>query len=97
MVTETLTDRFGFGPILPVKVSVIIDTMLKFDGDFDGHCVRDDTCKQTLSVRSTYCDEPRVRNSGAVSAVFSCIERPHICTLVSTSFQTEKKRIAQNH
>ena len=57
-----------------------------------GHSVRDDTCKQTLSVRSTYCDGPRVQNSGAVSVVFSCIERPHICTLVSTSFQTKKKK-----
>ena len=91
MVTVTLTDRFGFGPILPVKVSVTIDTMVKFDDDFDGD--GDDTCKQTLSVMSTYCDGPRVRSSGAVSVVFSCIERRHICTLVSTSFQTKIKEL----
>ena len=53
--------------------------------------VMDDTCKQTLSMKSTYCDGPRVRSSGAVSVVFSCIERPHICTPVSTSFQTKIK------
>ena len=34
---DTLTDRMGSQPILLVKVSVIIDTMLNFDSDFDGH------------------------------------------------------------
>ena len=34
---DTLKDRMGVQPVLPVKVSVIIDTMLNFDGDFDEH------------------------------------------------------------
>ena len=43
-------DRMGVQPILPIKVSVTIGTMLNFDGDFDGHGDGDITCKQTLSV-----------------------------------------------
>ena len=41
---DTLTDRMGSQPILLVKVSVIIDTMLNFDSDFDGHGEGDVTC-----------------------------------------------------
>ena len=35
-VKFTLTDRMSFGPILSVKRSVTIGTMLNFDGDGDG-------------------------------------------------------------
>ena len=35
----------GVQPILPVKVPITIDTVL--NGDFDGHCDGDITCKQT--------------------------------------------------
>ena len=38
--------RIGVQSILPVKVSITIDTMLNFDDEFDGH--GDVTCKQTL-------------------------------------------------
>ena len=45
-------DRLGVQSILPIKVSVIISTMLYFDNDFDGHIDCDVTCKQTIRVRS---------------------------------------------
>ena len=47
---DTLTDRMGLQPILPIKVSITIDTMLHFDSDFDGqsHGDVDVTCKQTF-------------------------------------------------
>ena len=38
-------------PILPIKVSVTTETMLNFEGDFDGHGDVDITCKQTLMNR----------------------------------------------
>ena len=34
---ETLTPRIGVQPILPVKVSITIDTVLNVSGDFEGH------------------------------------------------------------
>ena len=37
----------GVQPILPIKVSAIIDTTLNFDGDFDEHGDDGTTCKQT--------------------------------------------------
>ena len=39
---DTLMDRMGVQPIL-----LTIDTMLKFEDDFDGHSDDDVTCKQT--------------------------------------------------
>ena len=39
-------ERMGIQPILPVKLSITIDTMLNFDSDGHGDC--DVTCKQTL-------------------------------------------------
>ena len=36
-LTDTLTERTGVQPISPIKVSVTIQTLLNFDGDFDGH------------------------------------------------------------
>ena len=45
-------DRMGSVPILPVKWTVTIGTMLNFDGDGDGHRDGDGTCKQTLKVCS---------------------------------------------
>ena len=39
MVTDTLTDRMGSGPILPVILAAIIGTMLAFDDVFDGDTV----------------------------------------------------------
>ena len=35
---------------LSVKPSVTIDTMLNFEGDFDGHRHGNGTCKQTLTL-----------------------------------------------
>ena len=37
--------RMGTEPILPIKRSVSIDTMINFDGDRDGHGNGDGTCK----------------------------------------------------
>ena len=48
MMTGTLIDRMGSRPILPIKVSITIGTMLNVDSDFDGHGDGDATCKQTL-------------------------------------------------
>ena len=48
---DTLMDRMGVRPILPVKVSITIDIMLNFDDDFDGHGDGDVTCKQTLKLQ----------------------------------------------
>ena len=39
-------------PVLPIKVSVTIDTMLNFYGDFDEHGDGDIKCKQTSIVES---------------------------------------------
>ena len=44
MVTDHLMNRMGSVPILSVKWSVSIGTMLKFDGDGDG----DGTIKRDL-------------------------------------------------
>ena len=41
-------------PIFPVKVSITIDIMLNFDGDFDGQGAGDGTCKQTFSSMHVY-------------------------------------------
>ena len=38
--------KMGLEPILPVKVPIIVCTMLNFDGDGDGVS----TCKQTFKV-----------------------------------------------
>ena len=47
-------DRMDTEPILSIKQSVSIDTMLYFDGDGDGHGDGDGTCKQTLRQRSNF-------------------------------------------
>ena len=45
-------DLMGVQPILSIKASVTIDTMLYFDGDFDGHGDGDVTYKQSLTNMS---------------------------------------------
>ena len=52
-----LTGRMGLEPILPVKLSVTISTMLNFDGecDGDGHSVG--MCKQTLIMSQIGADD----------------------------------------
>ena len=52
METDRFMEGMGSVPILPVKRSVSIGTMLKFDGDGDGD--EDGTCKRTLSDIITY-------------------------------------------
>ena len=42
MVTDHLMDRLGSQPILSVKRSVSIGTMLNFDRDSDGTCKQAD-------------------------------------------------------
>ena len=42
-------NRMGVQPILPVKVSVSVVTMLNFNGDFNRHGDCDVTCKQTFT------------------------------------------------
>ena len=48
METDLLTDRMGSVPILSVKRTVSIGTMLYFDGDGDGHGDGDGTFKQAF-------------------------------------------------
>ena len=50
-------DRLGSEPILSVKQSVSIDTMLNFDGDRDG----DGTCKQTLTDGRSFNYRPQMK------------------------------------
>ena len=45
-----MTVRMGLEPILSVNRSVSIDTMMKFDGDIDGH--GDGICKQAFTVET---------------------------------------------
>ena len=49
MEMDRLTDRMGTEPILPIKQSVSIDTMINIDGDGDGDGHGDGTCKQALN------------------------------------------------
>ena len=51
-----LTDRTGVQSILPIKVSITIDTMLNFDGDFHGH--NDVKYKQILRPKMVRCKSP---------------------------------------
>ena len=53
MVTVTFVDWMSQEPILSVKGTVTIDTMLNFDGDFHGDWHVDVTCKQTLNLNLT--------------------------------------------
>ena len=46
MVTVHLTGRMGTEPILSIKRSISIETMLNFDGDGDG----DGNCKHALTT-----------------------------------------------
>ena len=52
MVTVRLTGRKGTEPILSIKQSISIDTMINFDGDGDGHGDGDGTCKQAFRIDS---------------------------------------------
>ena len=52
-LTVSLTGRMGVEPISPVKVCVIIDTMLNFEGDFYGRGNGVITCKQTIAWKIT--------------------------------------------
>ena len=58
MLTDCLVDRMGSRPILSVKWSSTIGTMLNFDRDGDRHGHRDGTCKwtgpSTPSVSNNY-------------------------------------------
>ena len=48
-----MTVRMGSEPILSVKQSISIDTMIKFDGDIDGHEDGDGMCKQALTLSAS--------------------------------------------
>ena len=48
MVTVRLMGRMGTEPILSIKRSISIGTMLNFDGDGDGDGEGDGTCKQAI-------------------------------------------------
>ena len=45
-----VTVRMGSVPILPVKRTITIGTMLKFNGDGHGHGDGDGMCKQTFTA-----------------------------------------------
>ena len=48
MVTVRLTGRMGTEPILSIKRSISIDTMINFDSDADGD--GDGTCKKAFTL-----------------------------------------------
>ena len=50
-MTGTMMGKMGVQPILPIMVLVVIDTMLNFDGDFDGDGRGDVMCEQTLNCK----------------------------------------------
>ena len=62
MVTVRLMGRIGSVPILSIKRSISIDTMINFDGDGDGHEDRDGTCRQALMLIHTAQDLDEGRN-----------------------------------
>ena len=51
MVMVRLMGRMGTEPILSIKESISMDTMINFDGDGDGHGDGDGTYKQALRLR----------------------------------------------
>ena len=50
METDRLMGRMDTEPILSVKRSFSIDTMVNFDGDGDRHGDRDSMCKQAFTI-----------------------------------------------
>ena len=54
MVTDCLMGRLGLEPILSIKQSVSIGTMINFDSDCDG--LGDGTCKQALVPPTEFGD-----------------------------------------
>ena len=55
--TDRLIGRMGYVPILSVKRSVSIGTMIDVDGDRDGHGDGDGTCKQPLRPAYVVCEK----------------------------------------
>ena len=51
MEMDHLMSKMGTEPILPLKQSVSIDTMVNFDGHGDGGGDGDGKCKQTLILQ----------------------------------------------
>ena len=64
---DTLMNRMGVQPILPVKVSITINTMLNFDGDFDRD--GDVICKQ--KIRNNTDQQETVRKWHKILLVMS--------------------------
>ena len=50
---QRLTDRMGLEPILPVKVTITIDTMLKLNGPNFGDGLVVGVCEQGLGAHQT--------------------------------------------
>ena len=68
--TDLLMDRLSSEPILSVKQSVTIHTMLNFDGDFDRHGHGDDMCKQTLKHTQRFVRLGSTDNFGSIDFTF---------------------------
>ena len=62
-------DRLGLDPLLSIKQSVSIDTMINFDGDGDGHRM----CKQTLTCERSFITV-RKRSCGKVTFSQVCVK-----------------------
>ena len=52
--------QMGSGPILSIEVTITIDTVLNYDGDFDRHGHRTVTCKHIFYVNLTTWNETKV-------------------------------------
>ena len=69
MVMVRLTSRMGTEPILSIKRSISIDTMINFDGDGERHGDEDGTCKQEFKQLFLFTDG-RMRIFNAVKRSF---------------------------
>ena len=71
MVIDHLTDRLGSEPILSVKQSISISTIINFDVDGHGHGDGNGMCKQTLIV-SLYSGSNMYNNYAKRGKIVTC-------------------------
>ena len=69
--------KMGTKPILPVKQSVSIDTMINFDVHGDGDGDGDGKCKQTFRIRSRF--KIKTRELTTIYPIYHYIQWPFHC------------------
>ena len=83
MVMVHLTGRMGREPILSIKWSVSIDTMINFDGDRNGHRDGDGTCKQTLK-------NPLLKENNIHMCIIMYMKRTYTTRMHSSRMRTSR-------